>query len=210
MALKIIGSGLGRTGTKSLKVALSQLGFGPCHHMEEVFPRPESLPLWIAAGQGHPDWETIFDGFQSAVDYPAALFWRELASHYPEAKVIHSERDPDTWFDSTQGSIFAPGGPIDTRPPALAPFFDMIRREFGDHIHDRAFMTNYFRRHNADVRRTISADRLLIYRPGDGWEPLCAFLGVAIPTAPFPNLNSRAEFQERLREVGGDPTRLAR
>ena len=209
MTVKVVGSGLGRTGTKSLKVALNTLGLGPCHHMEEVFPRPESLPLWVAAGQGRPDWELIFAGFQSAVDYPAALFWRELAAYYPQAKIVHTERDPDEWFDSTQASIFAPGGPIDTRPPALAQFFDMIRREFGDRIHDRAFMTDYFRRHNAEVRRTIPAARLLIYRPGDGWEPLCAFLGVPVPAGPFPNLNSRAEFQERLRQSGGDPTRLA-
>ena len=109
MALKVIGSGLGRTGTMSLKLALEQLGLGPCHHMVEVFAHPESIPLWIAAGAGKPDWDAIFAGYQAMVDYPGCKFWRELMDYYPDAKVLHSLRDPDKWFDSTQATIFAPG-----------------------------------------------------------------------------------------------------
>jgi hypothetical protein len=110
MALKIIGSGLGRTGTKSLQTALNILGFGPCHHMAEVFTHPESLPLWIEAGARRPRWDAIFAGYRSAVDYPSAAHWRELAAYYPEAKVLHTVRDPDEWFDSTQATIFARTG----------------------------------------------------------------------------------------------------
>ena len=36
MALSVIGAGFGRTGTMTSKMALEQLGLGPCHHMEEV------------------------------------------------------------------------------------------------------------------------------------------------------------------------------
>jgi hypothetical protein len=108
MALQVIGSGLGRTGTMSLKLALEQLGQGPCHHMVEVFGHPESIPLWVAAGRGTPDWEAIFDGYQSMVDYPSCKFWRELMAYYPDAKVIHSLRDPDRWFESTQATILPP------------------------------------------------------------------------------------------------------
>ena len=112
MALKVIGSGLGRTGTLSLKLALEQLGLGPCHHMVEVFMHPESIPLWVAAGAGKADWPAIFSGYQSMVDYPGCKFWRELIDYYPDAKVLHSIRDPERWFESTQ----APNGSHSIKP----------------------------------------------------------------------------------------------
>src|SRR5579871_4239272 len=108
MALKVVGSGLGRTGTKSMQTALNMLGFGPCHHMVEVFQHPESMKLWIGARKGRPDWDRIFEGYQAMVDYPGAAFWRELAAYYPDAKVLHTVRDPDQWFESTQATIFNP------------------------------------------------------------------------------------------------------
>ena len=95
MTIKIIGSGLGRTGTKSLQTALNMLGMGPCHHMAEVFLQPETMPLWVAAADGNPEWDRIFAGYASAVDYPAAAYWRELVAYYPDAKVIHTTRDAE-------------------------------------------------------------------------------------------------------------------
>jgi hypothetical protein len=207
MALKVIGSGLGRTGTMSLKLALTMLDFGPCHHMVEVFPRPESLPLWIAAGAGHPDWEAIFDGFQSMVDYPGCKFWRQLADYYPDAKVLHSVRDPDSWFESTQATIFAPNGAARNPPPHMAAFFGMLLADFGDRIDDRAFMTDYFRRHTEAVKAAIPAERLLIYQTGEGWEPLCAFLGAPVPREPYPQVNSREEFQTRTKTLPDAPSK---
>jgi Sulfotransferase domain len=198
LALKVVGSGLGRTGTKSLQTALNMLGFGPCHHMVEVFAHPESMRLWIEAGAGKPDWDAIFAGYQSMVDYPGAHYWRQIAAHYPDAKVLHSIRDPDAWFDSTQATIFAAGGPID-RMPQMAEFFASFIGGIKDHLNDRAFMTDYFRRHTEEVKRTIPSERLLVYEVGQGWEPLCRFLNVPVPQAPFPSENSRAEFIARAR-----------
>jgi len=202
VSLKVVGSGLGRTGTKSLQTALNMLGFGPCHHMVEVFAHPESVPLWIEAGAGRPDWDAIFAGYHSMVDYPGAAFWRELADYYPEAKVLHSERDPDQWFESTQATIFAPGGPaataIQSGQGLFSDFFKGFSGAFMAHMHDRAFMTDYFRAHNAAVRAAIPPDRLLVYKAGQGWEPLCAFLGVPVPSEPYPSENSRAEFIARM------------
>jgi hypothetical protein len=197
MALRIVGSGLGRTGTLSLKRALEMLGFGPCHHMMEVFPRPESVPLWIEAGKGRPDWEAIFKDFSSMVDYPGCAFWRELAAYYPNAKVLHSVRDPDKWFDSTQATIFSPLSPAHNAPPPLNEFFAMLFEDFGDKIHDRDFMVAYFKRHTEEVVRTIPKERLLVYETGQGWEPLCKFLGVPVPAEPFPLVNTREEFIAR-------------
>ena len=201
MALKIVGSGLGRTGTKSLQTALNILGFGPCHHMVEVFAHPESMALWIEAGAGRPDWDAIFSGYQSMVDYPGAAYWRELAAWYPNAMVLHSVRDPDRWFESTQATIFAPHGMAaramsgDGAP--MSAFFRSFSGAFRERLNDRAFMTDYFRRHTEEVKAAIAPERLLIYEAGQGWAPLCTFLGVAIPETPYPSENSRAEFIAR-------------
>jgi len=198
MALKVIGSGLGRTGTKSLQTSLNILGFGPCYHMVEVFARPESMALWIEAGHGRPDWDALFAGYVSAVDYPSAAYWRELAAFYPEAKVLHTVRDPDAWFESTQATIFAPDGiaerAINSGDGAASAFFKSFSGAFAAHLHDRAFLTEYFCRHTDEVMATINPERLLIYKTGEGWEPLCAFLGAPIPDEPYPSENSREEF----------------
>ena len=198
MPLKIVGTGLGRTGTLSLKGALEQLGFGPCHHMMEVFQHPESVPLWVEAGQGKPNWDAIFKDFSSMVDYPGCKFWRELAAYYPNAYVLHSVRDPNEWFDSTQATIFSDSSPAVNAPPPMRPFFSMITGEFGDKIHDRDYMTAYFKRHTEEVVRTIPKDRLLVYEAGQGWAPLCKFLGVPVPAEPFPQVNTREEFIARV------------
>jgi Sulfotransferase domain len=196
MTLQVVGTGLGRTGTMSMKLALEQLGFGPCHHMVEVFAHMDSVPLWVAAAEGKPDWEAVFEGYSSVVDYPGAAFWRELVAHYPKAKVLHTVRDPNDWFESTQATIFAPRTG-EAMPPPMQAFFGAVMRELGDKRNDRAFMVDYFERHTAEVLRTIPNDRLLVYRAGDGWAPLCAFLGVPVPDTQFPKVNDRAEFQAR-------------
>ena len=202
MGLQVVGSGLGRTGTKSLQTALTMLGLGPCHHMVEVFLRPESMALWIEAGAGRPDWDAIFADYRSMVDYPGAAFWRSLADYYPDAKVLHSVRDPAKWFDSTQATIFAPGGGVDiavTDPDnPRSAFFRSFSDRFRDNIHDRAFMTDYFRRHTEEVKVAIAPERLLVYEVGSGWDPLCAFFGVPVPDEAYPSENSTAEFQARV------------
>jgi len=213
MALKVVGSGLGRTGTKSMQSALNILGFGPCHHMVEVFAHPESMALWIEAGAGRPHWDALFKDYVSMVDYPGAAYWREIAAHYPDAKVLHTQRDPDAWFDSTQATIFAPGSMALGAEGPLAAFFGaLMSRVAGtsrERIHDRAFMTDYFRRNSEAVKATIPPERLLIYETGEGWERLCAFLGVPVPEASFPSENSSADFAAAMaaRREGGPPPR---
>jgi hypothetical protein len=211
MALKVVGSGLGRTGTKSMQTALNMLGFGPCHHMVEVFAHPDSMALWIEAGAGRPDWDAIFKDYVSMVDYPGAAYWREIAAHYPEAKVLHTQRDPDAWFDSTQATIFAPGSLALAEGP-LSAFFDCIASRIvgssRERMHDCAFMTDHFRRNTQAVKAAIPAERLLIYETGEGWERLCQFLGVPVPEAPFPSENSSADFAAAMaarRDAGPRP-----
>ncbi len=207
MTLKVIGAGLGRTGTMSLKLALEQLGIGRCHHMVEVFADPAQAPLWVEAANGRPDWEAIFAGFSAVVDYPGCAHWRELSVQYPDAKIILSLRDPDKWFDSVSTTIFSPasrsrmlGGPMEEF------FMGNIFRSFIDHVDDRAYMTAWFRRWNEAVIAEAPPERLLVFEAAQGWEPLCAFLGLPVPVAPYPRVNTREEMQARMASGdGGKP-----
>ena len=204
MALKIIGAGYPRTGTSSLKLALEQLGFGRCHHMREVLMNPSSATLWVQAGEGHPDWEAIFDGYGACTDAPACTFWRELIDYYPSAKVILSVRDPEAWFDSTQATVFSERMLGMQRGGPMQAFFDkVVTTEFGDRIHDRDFMLAQFERHRQEVVATVPKARLLVYDVSEGWGPLCAFLGVPVPDTPFPHTNSREEMAAIMAAVGG-------
>lgn len=207
MALKVIGAGLGRTATFSMKFALEHLGFGPCYHMSEVFAQARrNVPLWLDVVAGKPDWDAIFDGFHSTTDYPACTYWRELADYYPDAKVLLTVRDADSWFDSVSETIFSPrmqGSLAGT--PVEAMMQGTIYYAFGDKITDRAFMTDWFERRNQEVIDTIPAERLLVYSPKEGWEPLCAFLGVPVPEGPVPRVNSRDELGSASDEKGGLP-----
>ncbi len=203
MPLSVIGAGFGRTGTLSLKLALEQLGFGPCYHMMEVIPRPEAVALWEAVGDGEiRDWERIFDGFCATVDWPAATYYAELAEAYPEAKVILSQRDPEAWFASTQATIFEHGFD-DLEDPFQRMANKVVSRLFDYRLHDREHCIAVYERHNAEVIARIPAGRLLVYEASQGWGPLCAFLGVAEPEGPMPKVNSTDEFRMRLLVAEG-------
>ena len=203
MALQVVGAGFGRTGTLSLKHALQMLGFGPCYHMVEVFAHPEHVPMWRAAGRGEPvDWDALYEGYQSTVDWPSTRCWRELADHYPEAKVILSRRSPDSWFESVSNTIFkALSGPAPENPVAQAQM--AMARElifdgtFSGRQLEKEHAIAVFEAHNAEVRRTIAPDRLLVFEASDGWAPLCAFLGVPVPAEPYPRVNTTDDFVAR-------------
>jgi hypothetical protein len=186
----------------SLKLALEQLGFAKCYHMAEVLMDPGRAALWVDAADGKADWDAIFDGYRATVDYPGCYFWRQLADFCPDAKVLLSTRDPGSWFDSTQASIFSDANIARSMDSPISDFFKKtVFGEFGDHIHDRAFMTDYFRKWNAEVEAAVPADRLLVYEVKQGWEPLCAFLGVEAPDTPFPRTNTREDFAAMLAEA---------
>lgn len=198
MRLKLIGAGLGRTGTLSIKLALEQLGLGPCYHMTEIFMNPSHALLWVRAAEGSMDWEGLLGGYLSSVDYPGCTFWRELAEFYPEAKVLLSVRDANAWFESTQATIFSPEHLERSMSGPLQEFFSRtVLGDLGERIHDRDFMIDYFVRHNSAVEQAIPRERLLVYETAHGWEPLCTFLGVAIPERPFPRANTREQFTQR-------------
>ena len=105
--MQVIGAGVGRTGTYSLKLAVNQLGLGPCHHMEAVLLGISvQVPLWNDVLSGRPDWQAVYSGFESAVDWPTACFFRELGAAYPLAKFVLTTRDPEKWADSFAATIY--------------------------------------------------------------------------------------------------------
>ncbi len=201
MTLRVVGAGLGRTGTLSLKLALERLLGGPCHHMMEVFAHPEQLPSWHAAARGRmPDWHELLKGYVAAVDWPSAAFWPELAEAFPDALVLLSVRDADAWWKSAGGTIF-PALEHATSPEWRAMIDDLFAARFTSAYADRDAAIAAFERNNARVRERIPARRLLEWRAGDGWAPICRALGVPVPAEPFPHVNTTAEFNARRAPV---------
>lgn len=198
MALEIIGAGFGRTGTYSLKAALERLGFGPCHHMSEVIGDPAQTRLWTKAAAGQPDFASILAGFRSAVDFPVAAYWQEVLATTPGARVILSDRDAEDWYGSFSQTILPLILDRASWPAARRDWFEMIEavivgKALGGRT-DREGILAAFRANAAAARGLEAEGRALVFRARDGWEPLCDFLGVAVPDAPYPKTNPRADF----------------
>ena len=204
MVLKIVGAGLGRTGTHSLQLALQQLLGGPCYHMLEVIADPDvKVQQWMDAMDGNADWDAIMKGYVASVDWPAAAFWRELADANPGAIVLLSTRSgADAWWKSAHDTIFeisqreAPPDAVITAQMTMAK--TMLARRFTPGWTDEAAAMRAYEEHNAAVRASVPASRLVDWQPGDGWEPICAALGVAVPDTPFPHVNTTDEFRAML------------
>ena len=201
MSLRLVGAGLPRTGTKSLKLALEQLLGEPCYHMTEVFEHLEHVSVWHAALTGRqPDWNDFLADYVAAVDWPASAFWRELADASPDAVVLLSVRDgPETWWRSADATILGvvrrdeyPG-----HEDWLEFAHELLRARLGTEWNHPPTAMAAYERHNEEVRAAVSPERLVEWRPGDGWEPLCRALDLPIPPEPFPHVNSTAEWAER-------------
>lgn len=219
MSIKVIGSGMGRTGTHSLKLALEQLGFDKCYHMVELFNNPAGLTHFTEAEEGkNTDWGKLFAGYASAVDYPVARYYKQLITHYPDAKVIHTVRDPESWYKSCSETIFWASKPSLVRMAKMMmqlPFSSVLRKrlpilqyngslmdkEFGNDLKNKEAVIQRFKAHTEEVLKIVPKDRLLVYNVKEGWEPLCKFLGVPIPTTPFPVSNTGGEFKQRVTRI---------
>jgi hypothetical protein len=215
----VIGAGFGRTGTMSLKAGIEQLGFGPCYHGELLPGNRPVLRGWLAAAKDpeHADWGTVLAGYNSAIDWPVAAYWKELAAYFPEAKIILSVRDENRWYDSMTKTLFQT--PLKQRPWErkwgarlvvatgnwLAPLFALVEITIYDRVFsgrfDRESAIRVFREHTEEVIATLPPERLLVWEPAQGWEPLCTFLEVPVPEGEFPHLNDAEAFNELGREM---------
>lgn len=194
MPLRVIGAGFGRTGTDSLREALTILGFGPCHHMFEINKSDEQRGLWRALAEGAaPDWGRLFAGYASCVDWPSAFYWRELTEFFPEAKVILTTRSSESWWESFEKTILAymekQGDPHSLVETLVA------RQVFGGRPIQREKAIACYEANIREVVATVPDERLLVHKLGEGWEPLCAHLDVAVPDAPYPSRNSTGEIK---------------
>jgi hypothetical protein len=184
-----------------MKVALEMLGFGPCAHMLPLIGDEERSTLFTRAAQGdETSLNKALDGYRSTVDWPGVYFWRQLIEKYPDAKVVLTVRDPEKWYASAERTIWAATNR--PTPPGMAAFREMCDATnwdgtFHGRFADKDYAIKVFTGHNAEVRRTVPAERLLEYEVGEGWERLCDFLGVPVPEQEFPRLNDAATFQDR-------------
>ena len=205
MALDIIGAGFGRTGTLSLKLALERLGYSKCYHMIEVMAHSDHVGLWLAAWRGDDPWERIFDGYAAAVDWPVAAFWPRLMAFYPQAKVLLTVRDARRWYKSATDTIFQSmkdglRSPDAARRERLRMAHEIIvDGTFGGDLNDQARAIAIYEANVARVYSDVPADRLVVFDPKDGWQPLCDALDVATPDEPYPHVNTTGEFRERWR-----------
>lgn len=201
MTLSVINAGFGRTGTMSIKMALEELGLGPCHHMEAVFSDSSQLPSWqkVVDG-GSAKWGEVFRGYNTAVDWPSAHYWKELADFYPESKVLLSIRSPESWWESYSSTIKKLLERVDEIPEeyprSVIKMANKIINEqtFGGFFNNKEHVLSAFNKRIVDVKQVIPDHRLLVFEVTEGWSPLCEFLGVPIPESDFPHSNSKVEF----------------
>ncbi|NUW43589.1 sulfotransferase family protein [Nonomuraea rhodomycinica] len=238
--MEVIGAGLPRTGTLSMKAALERLGFGPCYHMFEVMTHPDHVDRWLAATSGEvhgrEGWDKVFDGYRSATDWPASHYWRELAETYPDAKVVLTVRDPRAWHRSIDMLMSGPGASaaaldgrsleelpeqartITTSMGRMRPALEVIGRCYfgpdwshGQGVPSEKLAVEAFERHVAAVKAGVPAERLLVFDVREGWGPLCAFLGVEAPDEPFPRLNDAESMKQMFQRLAaGEPLSVPR
>ena len=213
--IRVIGAGLPRTGTLTQKEALEVLGVGPCYHWVDVLADLDRVEMWDKAMDGDVSWPDVFGESQSTVDWPGGYFWRELMEAYPDAKVLLSVRDPEKWEPSFRETIWDMGhgenllhllssarALVDPRWQRYVAF---VERMFWSP--EGTFASGHERpeqliegmvRHNEEVKASVPADRLLVWEVTEGWEPLCEFLGVDVPSEPMPHANDRETFLGRV------------
>ena len=213
--MKVFGTGFGRTGTLSLKIALEKLGLGPCYHMREVVSHPSHIKIWYDISLGeHPNWSRLFSGFNSAVDFPVSLFYEQLINKFPDAKFILTLRDFDKWYISTANTIYK----VPTMLPewfkqVVYPIRIFIAMQvnliwvglFNNKFSDKESAKIVYYEHIESVKKTIPSDKLLIYHVKEGWGPLCEFLNVDVPQFPFPKVNDTDEMLRKFSIIKSLP-----
>ena len=220
MSLKVIGAGFPRTGTTTLKGCLEMLGCQHVYHMKELLIKPERLHFWKTLDDtGDTDWEGLYEGFDATVDFPGYPWYKEHMKRYPDAKVILTVRDFESWYNSVSSTVLkagpqTPGQKLKMMGKLLMSararkvvkcikwFKDkFFAREFEGRFEDKEFVRAKWEAYHASVKKYVPADKLLVYDVRDGWEPLCKFMGVPVPDEPMPHLNKKENFKVMLPKL---------
>jgi hypothetical protein len=118
--------------------------------------------------------------------------------------VLLSTRDSaETWWVSMESTIVqALGTEVPSDRPDWARRRKMtlalMRSRLTAEWPDRNATIEAYETHNESVRREVPPERLIDWRPGDGWEPICSALGLPLPSGEFPHENDTAAFRQRL------------
>jgi hypothetical protein len=195
-AVRVVGAGLPRTGTTSLRIALERLLGGRCLHMSAIEGHPFDLgdPWGPALAGEAPDWRGALTGFVASVDWPASAFWRELVQVHPDALVLLSTRESgEAWLQSLEATILPHArGSLESDWDNGRDLARLFERFTGTPEWDEPeVLLAAYERHVVAVRNAAPPERLVEWRPGDGWEPLCRALHVPLPDEPFPWVNKR-------------------
>ena len=220
MSIKIIGAGLPRTGTNTLKESLERLGYTKTYHMKELLVHPENLHYWLALkNTSATNWDDLYKGFQATVDFPGYPWYKEHMKRYPDANVILTVRPFEDWYASIYSTIWQAGPQTISQKlkmmskllfnPRLRSVIKCVKFAkatiFGAHLQgkfaDKAFAETIFNKHIEDVKAYVPAEKLLVYNVSEGWGPLCKFLGKPVPTDPLPHLNKKENFKGMLVEL---------
>ncbi len=179
--LSILGVGLSRTGTKSLAMALTDLGFNTLHWA------PDRLSDVIMGETNDPSFAR-YDDVDAVVDIPAAYFYREIAAAYPGIRAILTTRPVDLWSRSI-GAHYD-GLPKWLSGRSLEEAVELQKAVYGSDKTNRFLYRKRYLEHNESVQRFFAPNRLLVFDvfAGDGWLKLCQFLDKPVPSKPFPQV----------------------
>lgn len=185
---RIFGIGLSKTGTTSLTRALEILGYRTNH-----FPYSA---VRFEQGNLRLDLDRLRQ-WDAATDSPVALFFRSLEESFPNAKFILTERNIDSWIASCRHNHVWPGDYVSNKGIRLFPHIRKILRLHHNVYGTERFQEDIFRKAYLDHRQSViehfrQKERELLVIDicaGEGWEPLCEFLGVPVPDVPFPYEN---------------------
>ena len=166
MTGKIFGIGLSKTGTHSLTKALRILGYRTRHYFFDLDEIEE---------------------LDAATDTPIARAYKELDRKYPGSRFVLTQRDLASWLDACRVHFASDAD----RAEKIALRLDV----YGTRAFDERRFRSARRRHLRDVQRHFRdrpGDLLVLdICGGEGWEPLCRFLGRPVPDLPFPHVYSR-------------------
>lgn len=196
---RVFGVGLSRTGTRSLAAALKLLDLRTVHFPADPLTRREIRTYH--ADPAAPLRLTVMDSHAAAVDTPIASSFPGLDRAYPGSLFVYTTRPLAEWLRSCEvywDTLLHPQLENPTMDRALLAYMRAVNRAvYGVERFDRAQFAAAHERHDRAVRSHFRdrAGQLLVLPlcEGAGWEPLCAFLGRAAPTLPFPHHNRMPE-----------------
>lgn len=202
---------------EAMREAMRQLGYVDTYHMMSAsIENPPDALMWRDAfaakyDNGPPftkeNWDQLLGHCQAVCDWPAVAFAKELIEAYPEAKVVLTNRDVNSWHASTLKTVY-----WRVTDPEIqwlqhfswgAGFYYPMLKKFFDTFFEGDFERKgkeIYLRHYEEVRRMVPKENLLEFRVADGWEPLCEFLGDRVPKGiKFPHVNDNHDFVARSK-----------